>query len=339
MAIQVRKATKSRVKARIALVGPPGSGKTYTALSAAFALGKKVAVINTERGGPELYADTFPEFDIVDLTTFAPKTYIEAIRELEKLGYDVIVIDSLSHAWAGKDGVLEMVDNLKARSQSKNSFSSWREATPEQNALVDALLQSTAHIIATMRVKTEWVVEEDERGKKVPRKVGLQPVQRDQIEYEFDVVGDMNTEHVLVISKSRINVIADAVVRKPDSAWFQQVADWLADGVPFAATAETPAPRSSTSPQPSAPAATAPKPNAPAAAQTAPDGKITNEQRRVMWDHAQALGLDVNGLAKEANTILGTSYNSPAEMTTDEANRVILELERRQTNAQQQAAS
>ncbi len=123
-------------------------------------------MINTERGGPELYADMFPEFDIVDLTTFAPNTYIEAIKELEKLGYDVIVIDPLSHAWAGKDGVLEMVDNIKARSQSKNGFSSWREATPEQNALVDAMLKSTAHIIATMRVKTEWVVEEDERARR-----------------------------------------------------------------------------------------------------------------------------------------------------------------------------
>ncbi|MDA8345951.1 MAG: hypothetical protein M0Z66_10765 [Thermaerobacter sp.] len=73
----------------------------------------------------------------------------------------------------------------------------------------------------------------------------------------------------------------------------------------------------------------------PSAAQTTPNGKITNEQRRVMWDHAQALGLDVNALTKEANTILGASYSSPAEMTTDEANRVILELERRQSDVQQ----
>lgn len=303
MSIQIRKAVRSRAKGRIAFMGPPGSGKTYTSLMAAFTLGQKVAVIDTERGSSDKYAGRFGEFDIVNLESFSPRNYREAIQELEKLGYDVIVVDSLSHAWFGKGGALEMVDNAVARSKAGNSFAAWREVTPEHNALVDTILQSKAHIIATMRTKTEYVIEEDERGRKVPRKIGLAPVQRDQIEYEFDVVAELDQAHTLSVTKSRIDVIADAVVRRPDAVWFKQIADWLSDGAPVTAPPET-----LREPEPLA-------------------GKT---EFNALWAASQAASVDAEGLTRIVNDLLGTSYGSLPDMrgvmTVPQAKQVLEHL-------------
>ena len=226
-----QKATKAQSKGRVALLGPSGAGKTYTALRLAKGLGGRIAVIDTERGSASKYADEF-EFDVCELETFSPQAYIAAIREAEVAGYDVLIIDSLSHAWMGKGGVLEIHDAAVKRSRSGNSFDAWREVTPQHNALVDALVQSKCHVIATMRTKTEYVVEEDERGKKVPRKVGMAPIQRDGLEYEFDVVGDLNQSHEWVISKSRCKALADQIITKPGEETAEVLRAWLSDGAP-----------------------------------------------------------------------------------------------------------
>lgn len=229
--IQFTKATKKQSKLRMALIGPSGSGKTYTALKVGTGLGGKIAVIDTERGSASKYADLF-EFDTLNLETFSPLTYVEAIKAADAAGYDVLVIDSLSHAWMGKEGALEQVDKAAKRSQSGNSYTAWRDVTPMHNALIDAMLQSRCHIIGTMRTKTEYVIEQNERGKSVPKKIGLAPVQRDGLEYEFDVVGDMDAENNFVVSKTRCPALAGAVIQKPG----QEVADtlkaWLSDGEP-----------------------------------------------------------------------------------------------------------
>ena len=225
-----KKATKAQAKARIALIGVSGSGKTYSALAIAQALGNKIAVIDTERGSASKYADRF-EFDTLELETFSPLTYVEAIKAAAKAGYDVLVIDSLSHAWSGKEGALEQVDRAAKRSQSGNSFAAWRDVTPMHNALVDAVLQSPMHLIATMRAKTEYVLETNERGKQTPRKVGLAPVQRDGVEYEFDIVGDIDLDHNLIITKTRCAALDAQVVNKPGEAFGEIVKAWLTDGV------------------------------------------------------------------------------------------------------------
>lgn len=225
-----KRASKTQAKARVALIGPSGSGKTFTALRLARGFGGRVAVIDSERGSASKYADQF-EFDVVNLETFAPDNYIEAIRAAEAEGFDVLVIDSLSHAWNGLGGALEMVDNAAARSKSANKFAAWRDVTPKHNAMVDAIIRSRCHIIATMRAKTEWVLEEDDRGKKVPRKVGLQPIQRDGLEYEFDVVGDMD-DAKLAVSKTRMPALKGAVVREPGEELGKQIGAWLSDGAP-----------------------------------------------------------------------------------------------------------
>lgn len=248
------KATKHQSKARIAIDGPSGSGKTYTALTAATALaaGSRIAVIDTERGSASLYSDTFT-FDVLELDSFSPETYTEAIHAAERGGYAVIVIDSLSHAWDGEGGALDLADNAAKRQKTPNSFTAWKEVTPLHRRMVDALLGSPVHIIATMRSKMEYVQEKDSTGRTVIRKIGLAPVQRAGIEYEFTLVGDMDLEHNLVITKSRCPALADAVEHKPSMDFFIKFYSWLNDGLE-PPSVQTPTPFISGSPlQPQSP--------------------------------------------------------------------------------------
>lgn len=223
-----KKATKTSARLRLALLGPAGSGKTYSALAIAAGLGQRIAVIDTEHGSASKYADRFG-FDVLELTAFAPRTYVEALAAAEAEGYDVIVVDSLSHAWMGKDGALEQVDR-KASGGKGNSFDAWRSVTPQHNALVEAMLRCRAHLLVTMRVKTDYIVEEDSRGKKVPRKVGLAPVQRDGLEYEFDVVLDVSPDHVATVSKTRCPDLTDQAFDRPGADLARILKAWLSDG-------------------------------------------------------------------------------------------------------------
>lgn len=229
MTMQFQKATKKKAKLRLALVGPSGAGKTYTALAIAKGLGERVAVVDTERGSASKYADLFA-FDALDLESFSPQMYIDAIHAAGKAGYDVLVIDSLSHAWMGAGGALEQVDNIAKKSQSRNSFNAWREITPLHNAMVDAIIRAPLHVIATMRAKTEYVMEKDDRGKTVPRKVGIQPVQRDGMDYEFDVVGDVTEDHDLIIGKTRCPALADKIFKRAGADVASILTAWLTDG-------------------------------------------------------------------------------------------------------------
>lgn len=224
-----KKATKFASKLRLALAGPSGSGKTYTALTLATALagGGEVAVIDTERGSASKYADLFT-FDVQELESFHPNNYINAIHEAEQAGYAVLVIDSLSHAWNGPGGLLEQVENITKRSTSKNSFNAWGEATPLQNRLIDTITRSKLHIICTMRTKTEYVLEPNANGKMTPRKVGTAPIQRQDVEYEFDVYADMDSDNTLIVHKSRCTELAGAVIAKPDGQVAEALKRWLA---------------------------------------------------------------------------------------------------------------
>jgi len=227
------KATKKQSRLRLALIGPAGGGKTYTALSIGTSLvpGGRVALIDTERGSASKYAGIF-EFDVLEMGSFAPAKYVEAIAAADAAGYDVVIIDSLSHAWTGKDGALEQVDRAGKRSNSGNTFNAWRDVTPQHNSMVEAILRSGAHVITTMRTKTEYVLEKDERtGKTAPKKVGLAPVQRDGLEYEFDVVGDLNNDHALTIGKTRCSALAGQYFEAPGEQVAQILRDWLTDGV------------------------------------------------------------------------------------------------------------
>ena len=182
--MQFTKATKEKAKLRLALFRPSGSGKTYTGLRMATGLGGKIALIDTERGSASKYADRF-QFDVLELDEKDINTYCQAIVTAQIAGYDVLIIDSLTHAW---HELLGEVDKLAATKFRGNTWSAWSEGTPKQRQLVDAILSFDGHIIATMRTKTEWLVETSDNGKMKPTRIGLAPQQGKGIEYEFDLL-------------------------------------------------------------------------------------------------------------------------------------------------------
>ena len=224
---EFRKAVKHDAKLRFAVCGPSGSGKTYTVLRVATELGGPVALIDTERGSASKYADLF-EFDVLELESYDPQRLIEIIDYAAGKGYRVLCIDSLSHFWIGKDGELDKVDRAARRMQNPNSFAAWKQVTPLHNALIDKIVSAPLHILASMRSKTEWILDREERtGKTVPRKVGLAPVMRDGIEYEFDVCGEMDQENTLVITKTRCPKLAGGVFPKPSKDLADVLKEWL----------------------------------------------------------------------------------------------------------------
>jgi hypothetical protein len=226
-----KRATKAAAKLRLGLIGPAGSGKTMTALRVAHGLGGRVAVIDTERGSASLYSGEHGlEFDVLELESYEAQKFIDAIAQAEAAGYSVLIIDSLSHAWAGKGGILEFVDKAAKRSGG-GSFSGWRDATPLHNQLVDAILGAKLHVICTLRSKVEHVIEQV-NGRTQVRKVGLQPVQRDGLEYEFTVVGDVTQDHELIITKTRAAWLKDQIIREAGQELGKQLATWLGDGLP-----------------------------------------------------------------------------------------------------------
>jgi len=227
-----KKAVRQRVKARIGLCGPAGSGKTMSALKLAFGIvgpGGRIAILDTENESASLYAH-LGDYDVdVIKPPFTVDKYISGIREAEKLGYDLLIIDSLSHAWAGTGGILELVD-AKSESAKGNKFAGWREATPKHNSLVDAMLQSPMHVIATMRTKTEYILIEDEKGKKAPKKVGMAPVQREGMDYEFTLVFDIEQErHIATSGKDRTEIF-DGFFGKLAEEHGRSIREWLDSG-------------------------------------------------------------------------------------------------------------
>ncbi len=232
-------AQKQQSKLRMTIDGPAGSGKTYTALRFAHEIarrvGGRIAVIDTERGSASKYVGEIPdgypwEFDVLELTQFSPEKYTEAVLAAGRAGYAVLVIDSLSHAWEGVGGALEIKDRVAAAS-NENSFTAWRHVTPLHNRMVDTILQPPLHVITTMRSRTEYVPEVVDGKITGVRRVGLAPVQRPGMEYEFDLVCDMDWAHIMTVAKSRCSAVADMQTEKPGPEFVRLVLDWLEGGV------------------------------------------------------------------------------------------------------------
>ena len=222
-----QKAVKSKSKLRCALFGPSGAGKTYSALSIAKGIGGKVAVIDSERGSASKYADKF-DFDVVDLEKKSIDEYVQFIKEAGEAGYSVLIIDSLTHAW---QDLLEEVEKLANAKYRGNTWSAWSEGTPKQRALVNAILSCPCHIMATMRSKTEWQTTQDDRGKSRPVRVGLAPEQGKGIEYEFDMLLELSTEHIANVIKDRTGMFQDKLLTKPGVEFGRELVEWLNTGV------------------------------------------------------------------------------------------------------------
>lgn len=225
---EFQKAARSRCRIKMALQGPSGSGKTYSALLVAFGLTgdwSKVAVIDSENGSSNLYSD-LGEYSVLSLTApYSPEQYSEAINLAVKSGFECVIVDSLSAEWSGQGGVLDIHSNIPG-----NSFTAWGKVTPRHNAFVQTILQSDIHVIGTMRSKTDYVLAE-KNGKQVPEKVGLKATQREDVEYEFTVVLELNQRHIATVSKDRTGLFRNKPEVKLSAEIGQEIAAWCNDGV------------------------------------------------------------------------------------------------------------
>ena len=228
--MEFTKATRQKAKLRLALTGPSGSGKTYSALLMAKGIGGKIACIDTERGSASLYEHVVP-FDVLDLPPpYTPERYISAIKAAEKAGYDVLIIDSITHEWSGVGGCLELVDEIARSKYRGNSWSAWNDVTPRHRALLDAILQSSLHIIVTMRSKTE-TAQVEENGRKKVAKLGMKAEQRDGFEYEMTVVLDITHDgHFANASKDRTGLFADRDPKPITEETGAEILGWLESG-------------------------------------------------------------------------------------------------------------
>ena len=256
MEIQIRKAERKRAKARIGLCAPSGGGKTHSALRMASGMGKKVVLIDTENGSGELESGkpNIPDYDVITITApFTVEKYLQAIHAAEKYGADVIIIDSLTHAWAGAGGLLD--EQAKIAKQTKNSYTAWRDVTPLHNELIETILQSPAHVIGTMRTKTDYALVENDRGKQVPQKIGLAPIQREGMDYEFTIVFDIDqATHRTTVSKDRTSLFDGKPGFVITDETGKAIAEWLSSGT--AATEQhKPTTAPAAAPQQAAPAA------------------------------------------------------------------------------------
>lgn len=250
-------AVKERLKARVAIDGPTGSGKSWTALQWARIIAGPdgpVGVVDTENRSAAYYAPTPAQLlagiervnywdppyvfgHLVQTAPYDPRNLARIIDAAgEELGPDgVLVIDSLTHFWNGEGGTLDIVDDAASRSYGNNTFGGWKEGTPAQRFMLDRIVHAKCHVIVTMRSKMEYVMKEVQRNGQTyrePTKVGMAPEQRAGVEYEFTVVADMDLEHRLVVSKSRCDDIADVVAPKGRSADVAEAfKDWLGTGV------------------------------------------------------------------------------------------------------------
>jgi len=235
MAFKVEKATRKKSKLRIGITGPSGSGKTTAALTIATVFGK-TCYMDTERGSASLYADRF-EFDVCNMERpFDPESFIEGIEYAENNGYDIAVIDSYSHVWSY---CLDMV----SKSTDTNSYAAWRTITPRWEKLINKMLESKIHIICCMRSKTEYVIEMNEKGKQMPKKMGMAATVREGLEYEFTTVFDLNQNHIAHQSKDRTGLFGDKQFEITVNV-AKAMIEWLDKGIELA-----PEPKTITSPK------------------------------------------------------------------------------------------
>lgn len=244
---------RKKAKLRLALSGPSGSGKTYSSLLIAFGIVKeweKIGVIDTEHGSSNLYSH-FGKFANNEIKPpFLVDKYIKAIKEAEEAKLEILIIDSITHAWAGEGGLLEQKTNLDAR--GGNQFTNWKKPSHDHQRFLNALLQTSLHLIVTMRSKTEYVMNENAGGKKVPQKVGMAPIQRDGVEYEFTTLFDIGIDHNAVVGKDRTQLFPSETPLKLSKETGRLLIDWLNKGEDLE-NVETPPPEKQPEPAPEEP--------------------------------------------------------------------------------------
>lgn len=227
--MKLQLAERKQAKMKMALQGPSGSGKTMGALLLAYGLCKdwsKIAVIDTENYSASLYAH-LGKYSVVNITApFTPEKYIDAINLCIEAGFEVVIIDSISHEWEGSGGILDIHSSMTG-----NSFTNWSKITPRHNAFIQAFLQAPVHIIATIRTKQDYVLSE-KNGKQVPEKVGLKGITRDGLDYDCTLLFDVDIKHNAVASKDRTGLFMDKPEQKITVTMGEQLLEWCNNGLP-----------------------------------------------------------------------------------------------------------
>lgn len=233
MSTLFKKAARHSIKLKIGIDGPSGSGKTMGALALAHGItqGGRIAVVDSENGSASLYADRY-EFDTVQIANADPKTYMDMIDAAVDGKYDVVVIDSLTHAW---QAVLNAKDDHDRDNPKSNSFANWRLFAPRWEGLMQHILQAPIHVIATMRSKQAYE-QVDRNGKKAVVKLGLQPQVRDGAEYEFGIMFSVNQAHKAEATKDRTALFTDQFLDLCDSEVHASLVGWMNSGGPIAST-------------------------------------------------------------------------------------------------------
>ncbi|WP_051286275.1 AAA family ATPase [Salinimicrobium terrae] len=227
--MKLQQAQRSQVKLRIGLSGPSGYGKTYSALLLAFGVTQdwsKIAVIDTENNSASLYSH-LGGYNVLPLEEpYTPSRYIQAIKICQEAGMEVIIVDSISHEWSGKGGCLEMHEQLGGR------FQDWSKVTPEHNKFIDALVQSSSHIIATTRRKVDYSLDRDMNGKTKVMKLGTKEITREGWEYELTVNFEfINDNHLVKASKDRTGLFMDKPEFVINGATGKKLKNWCSEGI------------------------------------------------------------------------------------------------------------
>jgi hypothetical protein len=224
-------ARREKVSLMIALAGPSGSGKTYSALQLAYGITgdkTKICVADTENDSALLYAentgDTFQHisFPPTIKNGYHPNNWIALIEQVEADPHiEVLILDSITHEWEGVGGVLDMQSKLGGQ------FKDWAKVNPHHTAFFDKMRSSRLHVIATVRKKTEYAMEKDEKGKTEIKKYGLKLIQRDSIEYEFSSMLDIDIAHHATTSKDRTGVFSNRIPFVITPCLGQELVEWL----------------------------------------------------------------------------------------------------------------
>lgn len=239
MPMTFQRAERKQVRIKLAMQGPSGSGKTLGALVLARGLvgpSGRIALIDTENRSASLYANDF-EFDALDLEApYTTEQYMEAVRIAVAEKYDVIIIDSLSHAWAGSGGILDRKETMDAG--GGNSFANWAKFSKEHGRFVAELMSAPTMLICTMRSKQEYVVEQNSRGRQEPKKLGMAAVQREGLDYEFSVVFEVGIDHIARAPKDRTGLFEGREFNLRDPAIAAEIRKWMSEGKADAAAPE-----------------------------------------------------------------------------------------------------